>query len=231
MKKICSENQALNDPNHELCYVPRDFFGYYQNPKKILVIGINPGKILKRETREYGKIHLCNGPVTISESEKMVEKHLELAEEMFQKGMHIQENKLRISFHKDFPEAVSKILRVDIVDIFKYVNYTTMVKCQTARSYTKLRLSEKELLASQCYKTHLKREIAYFNPELILTYGEEVYDHLPLRELIPIKIFKLPRIWGEASADQRKHWRNMLDVVSNNLAPIMQKIKADMNNL
>ena len=71
----------------------------------------------------------------------------------------------------------------------------------------------------------------YFNPEIILTYGDEVYDMLPLRELIPIKVFKIPRIWGEASADQRKNWRDKLDVVSNNLELIFQKIKSDILNI
>lgn len=227
----CNNHYALNYPDHEECYVPRDFFGKYQIPKKILVIGINPGKMLKSETREYKKIHAREGPITDLEAQLMVIKHLQLADEVFQKGMHIQENKLRLAFHKDFSEAISKILDVQKKEIFDYINYTTMVKCQTSRTLTKLKQSDKDYLINSCYHFHLKREIDFLKPELILTYGDIVYESLPWRDLIPIKVFNIPRIWAEASAQQRKEWRDSLDVMQNNIHPIISKIKQNSKQI
>lgn len=224
----CNDHYALNNPNHKKCYVPRDFFGYYEPPKKILVIGMNPGKILKSETREYSKIHNSPGNVTQAEAEQMVYKHLELAEEMFHKGMHIQDNRLRLSFHIHFPEAISKILNIDVDDIFDYIYYTNMVKCQTKRVLTKLKMEDRTYLIENCYNLHLKKEIELLRPDLILTYGHIVYESLPWRDLIPIKVFNIPYIWAEASYLQRKEWRDQLDVMQNNLAPIISQIKRDM---
>ena len=227
----CNNHFAMNYPNHEECLVPRDFFGYYQPPKKILVIGLNPGKILESEIREYNKIHQSPGRITQEEAEEMVFKHLELSEEVFQKGVYLQDNQLRYSFHKDFPEAVSKVLNIKKYEIFDYIYYTTMVKCQTQRSIMKLKLSDKKYLIKNCYNNHLKHEIRALKPDLILTYGSLVYESLPWRNLIPIRVFNLPRIWAEASSHQRKLWRDQLDVMQNNISPIVNEIKEKLRNL
>jgi len=224
----CNKYFAINHPDHEKCYVPRDFFGYYEKPKKILVIGINPGKMFKAEICRYKKIHPTGKLLSQDEAEMMVDAHLEFAEEVFQKGMHIQDNSLRLSFHKDFPEAVSKVLNIQPEEIFDFIYYTTMVKCQTRRPLQKLKIEDRDYLIKKCYELHLKPEIELLKPELIFTYGQIVYDSLPWRELIPIKVFNLPRIWGEASYSQRKAWRDQLDVMKNNISPIVEKIKADM---
>lgn len=224
----CNKCYAMNYPDHENCYVPRDFFGYFQKPKKILVIGINPGKMFKSEIRRYKQIHPSGKKISQEEAEKLVYAHLEFAEEVFQKGMHIQDNSLRLSFHKDFPEAVSKVLDIQPEEIFDYIYYTTMIKCQTKRPLQKLKLEDREYLIKKCFELHLKPEIELLKPELILTYGQIVYDSLPWRDLIPIKVFNLPRIWAEASFSQRKTWRDQLDVMRNNISPIVTKIKNEM---
>ncbi|MCF2141906.1 MAG: hypothetical protein K9W44_17780 [Candidatus Lokiarchaeota archaeon] len=187
--------------------------------------------MLKSEIREYKRIHPQGIKISQEEAEQLVEVHLKLAEETFQKGMHIQDNSLRLSFHKDFPEAVSKVLDIKPEEIFDYIYYTTMVKCQTKRPLQKLKLKDREYLIKKCYELHLKPEINLLKPELILTYGQIVYDSLPWRDLIPIKVFNLPRIWGEASYGQRKIWRDQLDVMRNNISPIVEKIKAEMKSV
>ena len=64
--------------------------------------------MLESEIGEYKKIHKSTGRITQTEAEEMVMRHLELSEEVFQKGVNLQENQIRYSFHKDCPEIVDE---------------------------------------------------------------------------------------------------------------------------
>ncbi|WP_457918535.1 uracil-DNA glycosylase family protein [Candidatus Lokiarchaeum ossiferum] len=227
----CNEHGAVNDPNGNKCFIPRSFYWKTSLPKKFLIIATNPGKLTEEETKEYSKIHRSNDRITIEESKEFVRKHLDIAGSMFRNAIDYDENRRKLSFHRDLLEAISKVLSIERYQVFDYVNYTNLVKCQTIRNFTYLKKSKaKDFLVKQCYHQHLKREIDFLKPDLILAYGEEVYNNLPLRSLIPTKIFVLPRIWSGATDDQRREWRNMLDVVHNNIKEIVKSIKDRMKH-
>ena len=223
----CIDHGAMNNPNGKFCYIPRSFCVNFYHPKKILVVSTNPGKMTKREKSEYRKIHQSSSEITYKESVELVKTHVKIAKDMFIHGIGFDENRKSLGFHRDLMEAVAWVLDIKKTEVFNYVNYTSIIKCQTHPPYSYLKPKDRKFLAENCYNRFFHEEIGLLKPELILTYGQDVFKYFHLHDLIPIKVFQLPNTWFGASLVQKKKWRDMLDVKKNNLDLIVKKIKQE----
>ena len=223
----CVDHGAMNNPNAKFCYIPRSFCINFFHPKKILVVSTNPGKMTKEEKLQYSKIHQPPNEITNKESIELVKTHVKICKEMFIGGINFDENRKSLGFHRDLMEAVAWVLGIEKSEVLDYVNYTSIIKCQTHPPYSYLKPKNRKFLAENCFNRFLRDEIDLLKPELILTYGQDVFKYFHLHDLIPIKVFQLPNTWFGASLVQKKQWRDMLDVKKNNLDLIIEKIKQE----
>lgn len=163
----CINHGAMNNPNAKFCYIPRSFCVNFYHRKKILVVSTNPGKITKEEKIEYSKIHQPPNEITYKESIELVKTHVKICKEMFINGINFDENRKSLGFHRDLMEAVAWVLGIEKSEVLDYVNYTSIIKCQTHPPYSYLKPKDRKFLAENCFNRFLQKEIDILKPELI----------------------------------------------------------------
>jgi uracil-DNA glycosylase len=107
--------------------------------------------------------------------ESLAEVHIAHAAVTFSGGnAPTAEARRSTTFHKNLLRYLAHILDVEIKDVFKHCAYTNLVKCST--------IGERDPLhpqtMRQCFANHFVREMAYFQPKVLLAFGREIETFL-----------------------------------------------------
>jgi hypothetical protein len=154
-------------------YIPKGFLYSTQRPK-ILIAAKNPGHPLSGEIDYYkGK----------TDSE-IIQSHMQFVRKVF------NDKYLKTPFHKNLERYIRFFLDLDEnTDIFNYVVYTNLVKCETIKETGRI----KSTTVKNCYNNFFIREIDLFKPKVILALGKEVEMFLAKKNLgIPVVGIKHP---------------------------------------
>lgn len=155
-------------------HIPRGFFTLAEPGDEIslLVVGQNPGQ--PHGAAEAG---LYSG---LSPSQA-TRKHLQFVKECFLGG-------IGKPFHRRLLDWLCDLLKVSSSEVFRQVVYTNLVKCSTPDN----KVPRRDLV-STCYAQHLRREIAAWQPRIVVGLGTTTCKALPdLLRNLPIKVHSLP---------------------------------------
>jgi len=155
--------------------IPKGFF-YSTTKPKILIAAKNPGHPLEGEIEKYkGKSDF-----------DMFVAHKQFVKKVF------TDPKIKTTFHKNLEEYIKFFLGFNKdapIDIFDYVNYTNLVKCETINETGRI----STITMENCFRNYFLQEIELFKPKVILALGREVELFLKKKNLnIPIIYIKHP---------------------------------------
>lgn len=169
-KKCAEFQEILNAPT--IGSPPRGFYTNATYEAKVMVVGKNPGHVLKSEAVMYKSLT----------GNSLVKAHLEFSKITFFKLKEVsKEEKPSTKFHSNLVAYLTEIMNVDKELIFDKVVYTNLVKCSTNGSKQNT-LTIRSM--NECYKNHLVREIEFFKPKIIFALGREVERYLKKLEKI-----------------------------------------------
>jgi hypothetical protein len=164
---------------------PRGFFSAASpGSVSILVVGKNPGHLLETERSLY----LGKSPPEIAAA------HLAFAGRGLTGGLDSHPGASRnLRFHRNVVRYLTVLLAAPPAAVLRQVAFTNLVKCST--------LGEQDRLAGrtmrECYQRHLRREIEFFGPRMLLALGREVERFLRAaqameRAPVPVLYIKHP---------------------------------------
>jgi Uracil DNA glycosylase superfamily len=145
---------------------PRGFYTEVTTPPlPLLVVCKNPGHLLPDEAELYMR----------TPREALAEVHMAHAAGTFSGGNTLTaEARRSTTFHKNLLRYVAHILDVEVKNVFKHCAYTNLVKCSTIGERDPLH----PMTMRQCFIGHFSRELAYFQPKVLLAFGREVEKFL-----------------------------------------------------
>lgn len=164
---------------------PRGF--YYNEPSDILVVGINPGKMIHEVEREKFENAI---------PEDIVKIQTEVVKQYFEEKLEKQSG---------FHYYLLKAMEIVFNKTFHQYNFTNIVKCQTTIRWSKLDRVAKLKLLENCFNKHFINELNILKPKLIIVYGKGIFDFL--NSNIPIKVINLPRIGQNKGKSSVEQWK------------------------
>lgn len=165
-------------------WIPRGFLTAASPPVKLFAVCKNPGHPLHDEAAMYsGK-----------SAAEVATIHLRYASRTFNGGSdHLRGAKASTRFHKNLVRYLAFFLDLPAEAVFQHVLYTNLVKCSTVGERDQLQPKT----MNECFTRHLLREIAYFQPKVLLAFGREVERFLietreQGRHTLPVVYIKHP---------------------------------------
>lgn len=165
-------------------WIPRGFLTAASPPVKLFAVCKNPGHPLNDEPVMYRD----------KSAAEIATAHLRFASRTFKGDSdHLRGVKASTRFHKNLVRYLAFFLDLPAEAVFQHVLYTNLVKCSTVGERDQLQPKT----MNECFTHHLLREIAFFQPKVLLAFGREVERFLieareQQRHMLPVVYIKHP---------------------------------------